>query len=41
MTMTRRAKPTLRDACIGVERVGLGGYWFGYWFIPGVPAAMS
>lgn len=41
MTMIHRAKPTCRDACIGAGRVGMRGYWYGYWFTPGVPVAMS
>ncbi|WP_163558088.1 hypothetical protein [Halomonas sp. NO4] len=52
MTRQRPANPASLAASCGVEAVaGRGGkgmqgvsprgYWFGYWFMTGVPAAMS
>ncbi|MDZ7854451.1 MAG: hypothetical protein U5L98_17920 [Halomonas sp.] len=41
MTMIDHATSTCRAACIGAVRVDMRGHWFGYWFIDGVPTAMS
>ncbi|MGM0982889.1 MAG: hypothetical protein ACQEXG_05595 [Pseudomonadota bacterium] len=41
MTMICRTQPACRDACIGTGHEGVRGYWFGYWFIAGVPTVMS
>lgn len=37
MSMTHRAQPSSCDASIGAGHIGVRGYWF----IPGVPVAMS
>jgi len=41
MTMTRHTEHTHRHARIGVAYTGACGFWYGDWFIVGVPAAMS
>jgi len=47
MTRQPPATPASLAASGGVEAVAgcqggaRRGYWFGYWFIPGVPVAMS
>jgi len=41
MTMTRRDHPVSYVACKGSVAFAVSGDWFGYWFTPGVPMAMS
>ncbi|WP_280546348.1 MULTISPECIES: hypothetical protein [unclassified Halomonas] len=41
MTMIHRTQPAFRVARNGSGAFAVRGYWFGYWFIPGVPVAMS
>ncbi|WP_284047719.1 hypothetical protein [Halomonas gemina] len=41
MSMTRRAQPELCVARSGSVAFVVRGDWYGYWFIPGVPVAMS